>query len=114
MFGFGKKKDKSDKIETIVSSAISLINLQIQMGNSSDNNYFDERISSNFGRGYIFGFCDSITQASGLDAAESFATVHLIYRELFGAAHAESLVNEAIDNQEEREFMNGLSMGGKN
>ena len=112
MFGLGnKKKEKSD---ATIETAVSLLQIQISLGDTEDNHEFTARLIDKYSRGYIFGHCDAILQSAGInDEAESMAMLAVIYTKVFGKDVGGNILGQSFQDQGDSLFSKGLITGGQ-
>ena len=112
MFGFGKKnKGKSD---ATIETAVKLLQIQIDLGDTEDNHKFTTRLADRYSRGYIFGLSDALLQSAGIkDEVESMAMLAVIHTRLFGTEIGGKIIGQSIYDQGDLLFGKGVITGGQ-
>ena len=112
MFGFGKKNQ--EKSDATIETAVNLLQIQIDLGDTEDNHEFTTRLADLYSRGYIFGLCDALLQSAGIkDEVESMAMLAVIHTKLFGTEIGGKIVGQSFQDQGDSLFGKGLMTGGQ-
>lgn len=107
------KKSKGNT-EAAIETVVGLLQLQISLGNVDHNRDVDERLTSKYSRGYIFGSCDAIFQSAGVsDQVEMAALMTIVHTKLFGHESGGNIFGQSIRNQEDSVFVKGRNRGGQ-
>lgn len=105
---------KKDKAEVAVETAVSLLQIQVELGNAEDNDKFNDRLIDPYSRGYVFGLCDALLQSAGVsDDVEAMALLTVVHIKLFGEEGGATIVGQSFKDQENELFSKGRMRGGQ-
>ncbi|MCG6873437.1 MAG: hypothetical protein LJE84_14240 [Gammaproteobacteria bacterium] len=105
-------ENQNDKSGAVALTALRLLREQLNQARSASNPAFGARLIDSWSRGYVFGLCEALLEAAGVqddfEATELLATVHL---ELFGPENGAMLLEQSFREEVEQEFGRGRVRG---
>lgn len=114
MFGIFKKKNKKKKLDATVDTALGLLNIQIALGNADGSN--NDKLIDQYGRGYMYGMCDALTQTANINSDKELADVLVfVHIKLFGDKDVREILDLTVEDEKRKEpmFLEGCKKGGK-
>lgn len=109
--GTDKSKDEAD---VAIETAVILLQVQIALGNTEENDEFNERLKDSYSRGYIFGLCDALLQSAGVNNdGKAVGVITIVHLKLFGEDSGATIVGQSLRDQEVELFIKGRMRGGQ-
>jgi len=92
-----------------------MLQQQIQFGYHVDNVEFDNRLSSYYCRGYLFGFCDAFLQITNLRDDDNLSNKLLstVHTKIYGEVKSASIIAQSLKDQNNSSFEKGRNRGGQ-
>lgn len=113
MFEFLRRRKTKANHDVAMNSAVGLLRLQIELGKTDDLQYAS-RLTESFSLGYMFGFCDAMTQTLKIsDDVEALALTAVMYTRLLGDDIGPKLFHNSYHSRGGAEFVRGRSAGGE-
>ena len=95
MFGIFKKKKKKKKLDATVDTAVGLLTIQIALGNADGSH--NDKLIDQYGRGYMYGMCDALTQTANINSDKELADVLVfVHIKLFGDKDVREILDLGI------------------
>ncbi|MCI0564003.1 MAG: hypothetical protein MN733_36470 [Nitrososphaera sp.] len=110
----GGTEKGQDKADVAIETAVTLLQVQIALGNTEENDEFNERLIDSYSRGYIFGLCDALLQSAGVNNdGKAIGVITIVHLKLFGEDSGATIVGQSLRDQEVELFIKGRMRGGQ-